>query len=272
MKTLYVSDLDGTLLNKESQLSPYTRDVLTSLVKEGLSFTYATARSLVSSSKVSEGLKLTLPVIVYNGAFIMDQSTNEILYSTFFETDVIEKLKAELLKFSIDPLVYSFVDGVERLSWNEKDRNEGINFYIQNRQGDKRLHPLNQNDNLFQGNIFYMTCIGTYEDLKPLYERIEHSVEWRCTFQQEIYRKEYWLEIMPKEATKAKAIEVMKSMFGFDRVITFGDAINDIPMFSISDECYAVENAVPLLKEKATSIISSNEDDGVVKWLLDHPE
>ena len=51
-------------------------------------------------------------------------------------------------------------------------------------------------------------------------------------------------------------------------MVSFGDAINDIPMFQISDECYAMENAVDELKEIATGVIGSNNADGVVKWLM----
>lgn len=50
-------------------------------------------------------------------------------------------------------------------------------------------------------------------------------------------------------------------------MVSFGDAINDIPMFRISDECYAVKNAVEELKKIATGIIDSNDEDGVAKWL-----
>jgi len=53
-------------------------------------------------------------------------------------------------------------------------------------------------------------------------------------------------------------------------VISFGDAVNDIPMFEISDECYAVQNAVDELKAIATGVIGSNEEDGVARWLMDH--
>ncbi|MCM1416322.1 MAG: HAD family hydrolase, partial [bacterium] len=42
---------------------------------------------------------------------------------------------------------------------------------------------------------------------------------------------------------------------------------NDIPMFEISDECYAVANAAPELKALATDVIASNDEDGVAKWL-----
>ena len=51
------------------------------------------------------------------------------------------------------------------------------------------------------------------------------------------------------------------------RVVVFGDSVNDIPMFQIADEAYAVENALPELKKYATQIIASNEDDGVAKLL-----
>jgi len=38
-------------------------------------------------------------------------------------------------------------------------------------------------------------------------------------------------------------------------------------MFELSDECYAVQNADEELKKIATDIISSNDEDGVAKWL-----
>ena len=50
-------------------------------------------------------------------------------------------------------------------------------------------------------------------------------------------------------------------------MITFGDGKNDVDMFEIADECYAVSNAHEALKEKATGIIGSNNEDGVAKWL-----
>jgi hydroxymethylpyrimidine pyrophosphatase-like HAD family hydrolase len=72
---------------------------------------------------------------------------------------------------------------------------------------------------------------------------------------------------MPQSATKANAIEKLKVITKCDRIVSFGDAINDIPLFSVSDECYAVENAVEELKNIATAVIRSNEEDGVAYWL-----
>lgn len=116
--------------------------------------------------------------------------------------------------------------------------------------------------------MFYFTCIGEKDALQPVYDILARDGRFRCTIQQELYRPEYWCEIMPARATKAEAIRKLKEIRRCDRVISFGDAINDIPMFEISDECYAVENAVDELKKIADKVIESNEDDGVAKWLL----
>lgn len=75
---------------------------------------------------------------------------------------------------------------------------------------------------------------------------------------------------MPVRATKAEAIRTLLKLWDCDRIVSFGDAINDIPMFEISDECYAVANAVPELKNIATGVIGDNDHDGVARWLLGH--
>ncbi len=51
-------------------------------------------------------------------------------------------------------------------------------------------------------------------------------------------------------------------------MVSFGDAVNDIPMFRISDECYAVANAVEELKAMADGVIGDNDSDAVARWLL----
>ena len=86
-------------------------------------------------------------------------------------------------------------------------------------------------------------------------------------YQIDIYTGDEWLEIMPKEASKANAIQQLKAMLQCERVVAFGDGKNDIDMFAIADEGYAVSNAHESLKEIATGIIGSNNEDGVAKWL-----
>ena len=270
MKTLYVTDLDGTLLNSQSRLSQYSLDIINKLVAQGMLFTYATARSLVSASVVAQGLSTNIPVIAYNGAFIINPATNEILSSAYFHQDESDKIIEVLNKFHISPLVYAYVDGCEKVSWITDRENEGIRYYLDTRKGDKRFRPLADNTGLYDGDIFYITCIGERDDLVPVYDIFSQDSRFTCSLHQELYRPEYWCEILPKKATKAEAIANLKKLWNCNRVISFGDAVNDIPMFRISDECYAVKNAVAELKELATGIIESNDEDGVAKWLQAH--
>ena len=111
-RTLYVTDLDGTLLNRQDRVSPFSIRVINSLVEKGMLFTYATARSLVSASKVTEGLSTNIPVIAYNGAFIFQPSTGAILSREDFTAEERALVTETLDRYGISPLVYSFVSGV----------------------------------------------------------------------------------------------------------------------------------------------------------------
>ena len=65
-------------------------------------------------------------------------------------------------------------------------------------------------------------------------------------------------------------VKWLKEIISCDKVICFGDAINDISMFAIADEAYAVADANLQLKQISTGIIGSNNDDGVALWLLEN--
>ncbi|MDR2898336.1 MAG: HAD family hydrolase [Spirochaetaceae bacterium] len=270
MKTLYVTDLDGTLLNSKNELSDYTVKTLNELIDRGMCFSYATARSLSSASIVTKGLTKNIPVIVYNGTSIINPNTKEKLFSLSFSEPQKCRIIETLNGYSVNPLIYGFIDGEEKVSWLRGTENAGMTTYIHSRQGDPRLRPVESLEELYRGDLFYVTCIGEQDELQSLYQYFSQMSEYTCTFQQELYRTEYWFEMMPEKATKGNAILVLKEKLGCEKIVSFGDAINDIPMFHISDESYAVENAVDALKQYATGIIPSNDRDGVAHWLSEH--
>ena len=100
-KILYVTDLDGTLLNESDEVTPFSSDTINGLVDKGMLFTYATARSLVSASKVTQGLSTNIPIIAYNGAFIIQPSTGEILSKEDFTEEERAKVRETLMKYGI---------------------------------------------------------------------------------------------------------------------------------------------------------------------------
>jgi 5-amino-6-(5-phospho-D-ribitylamino)uracil phosphatase len=267
MKILYVTDLDGTLLNSNDKMSEYTIKTINDLINKGMCFSYATARSLSSASVVTSGLTTNIPVIIYNGTFIVNAYTKERLFSLYFTEEEKTMIINILDKHPIYPLVYGFINDEERVSWIKDKENDGVKGYINSRKGDKRLRPIKTKEELYNGKLFYFTCIGEKEELIDIYNYFKASNEFTCTLQQELYREEYWCEIMPKKATKGNAIWALKEKLKCDKIISFGDSVNDIPMFKISDKSYAVKNAVDELKKYATGIIMSNEEDGVAHWL-----
>lgn len=266
-KTLYVSDLDGTLLNSKIKVNQETVEIINELVKEGLNFTYATARSLVSAAPPTEGLVLKMPVIVHNGAFIVDSNDGKILMAETFTTDQVEKVHMEANKYNLSPFVYALMNDRQNVSYVVNKVNSGMQNYLNDRDGDDRMKPLSDEKNLYKGDVYYFTFIGTQEELTGMYNVFKDNADYICNFAKDIYYDDFWLEIMPKGATKANAILKLKKQYDCDRVVCFGDAINDISMFRIADECYAVENAVDELKKIATGVISSNEENGVAIWL-----
>lgn len=271
MKTLYVSDLDGTLLTSQKNISEYSKNAINDLIDEGMIFTYATARSLSSASKVVTGIRFTTPIVAYNGAHIFDPQTGERIASEGFAPEEIDYIKEVMGKHNLVPIVYSFVNEKETVSWVRGTETKGVLKYVVDRKDDNRMRGLESIKNLYEGEVFYFTCIGAKDMFEAAYQEITQDERYTCTLQPEPYDKnEYWLEIMPRKASKANAIEKLKEILECDRVVSFGDAINDIPMFQISDECYAMENAVDKLKVMASGIIASNNKDGVAKWLVEH--
>jgi len=264
MSTLYVSDLDGTLLRSNEATSEYTNQVINSLVDKGMIFSYATARSLITAKKVTKGIEAKIPLIVYNGAFVIDNITEDILIANYFDESVHSVLE-DLFSNSVYPIVYAYINGKERFSVVREMCTKGMNVFLESRKGDIRTNAVNALSKLKEGDIFYITCIDEPEKLKPLYDK--YKDKYHCVYQTDIYTNEQWLEIMPLEASKSNAIKQLRTMLDCEKLIVFGDGKNDIDMFQMADESYAVANAHEELKKLATDVILSNDDDGVARWL-----
>lgn len=273
MKTLFVSDLDGTLLTAKETVSEYSMRLLNELIDEdGVLFTYATARSLNSAAKAVWGLRQNLPVILYNGAIIMEPWNGNKLYNSHFTGMVRADIRRILHEYDVWPLVYSFLGNKERVSWLRGRETEGMKRYLSRRAGDPRLNPVDSPDELKDDEIFYYTYIDAKERTDVLHAVFEKDARFRCIYQQETYQSDYWLEIMPAGTSKGAAATVLKERLGAERLVVFGDALNDRELFRAADEAYAVENADEELKKVATAVIGYSEEDSVSKFIRDNLE
>lgn len=265
MSTLYLSDLDGTLLNSDQRISKKSCEILNRLIDKGLLFSYATARSAVTSVKATAGLSAKIPIIVYNGVFTIDSGTGERILSNMFTRDEALWIYDVLLEHGIDPIVYSVIDGTEKFSYIDERCTVGMREFLATRKNDIRERVAANENEMREGEIFYFTCIDNAEKLSPACEILEKK--FRCIFDKDIYSGNQWLEILPKEATKSNAALALKKHFDCDRLVVFGDGANDIQMFEAADECYAVANASSQLKAIADGIISSNNKDSVARFI-----
>ena len=265
MKTLYLSDLDGTLLRSDLTLSDHTCSVISQVVGMGMPFAFATARSRTTALKVTAGLDVPLPIIAYNGAFIVDTDSGEILHKQTFTPAEAREIYGCMCSFGLSPIVYRLFDGRERFSFYSDRVNRLTMDFIESRGEDPRRDPLSDGDDILAGELFYFNCIAEERALRGAYEQLRDKYE--VLYYDDIYSGERWLELMPRGATKASAALRLRDMLGCTRIAAFGDSVNDIPLFEAADERYAVANADPRLKALADEVIPSNNDDGVALTL-----
>jgi len=117
-RTLYISDLDGTLLQPDERISGFCCKTLNQLVQNGMLFSYATARSYHTARKCTAGLDAKIPLIVYNGTLIIDNQTGTILKENIFSPEQAAGIFELLQQCGIHPIVYSLIDGKEKFSYD----------------------------------------------------------------------------------------------------------------------------------------------------------
>ncbi len=265
MKTLFVSDLDGTLLTPEQVVSDASAEIINRLQDKGMLFSYATARSVHTASVVTKNIRFTCPIIAHNGTFIMKNDTFELVHGNFFTEEECVRIIRELDRLNVSHIAYSLIDGAEKFSFLESRVSPQLKNFLDKRMNDVRRRPVDSREDLYQGQLYYFNCIDDPQKALELYELFRD--DFNCVCAPEVYSGDVWLEIMPKSASKASAVMQLKEIMGADRVVVFGDGMNDMPMFEVADECYAMGNAVDELKAAATGVIGKNTEDGVAKWL-----
>lgn len=265
---LFITDLDGTLLRKDKSISEYTVKTLNQLIEKGYNISVATARSLSSAKSILEPLNLKLPIVLNNGGFIYDPITNENLVSNYMPTDVTKDIVEKSLARGLNPFVHLEDHSINQLYYSGLF-NHGERDYYDSRMKakDERFKKV-KNYDLDDKEIITIFFIGEEKELSEMYDYLtENFSNLQYHLFLDVYSEDYWLEINHKNATKKNGINFLKSHLKIDKVTCFGDNLNDISMFEVCEETYAVENAHIKLKEIAMGIIDSNENDGVAKFI-----
>lgn len=265
--TLYVSDLDGTLLRPDATISDEAAKKLNTLIKNDVLFSYATARSFSSAAPLVDKLNLNCPAVTFNGVFVVDPKTGKHLAENIPDEKSLNIARDFIEENGFAPLVYSYIDGRERVSYLAQ-KLDAVREYVESRSGDKRLRAVSNYDELFEGNVFYLTLFNLSD------EQEEQANDVFCrengfshNSQRDTYNNSVWYEIYSDCAGKAAAVVKVASLVGADRLVCFGDNKNDISMLLCADKGIAVENACGELIAAADEVIKSNSDDGVVDYI-----
>jgi 5-amino-6-(5-phospho-D-ribitylamino)uracil phosphatase len=274
--TLYVSDLDGTLIRDDLTLSPWSRKELLSLLEEGAAITIATARSIVSLSAILGDIPFPLPVVEFNGAYLTDYRTRHHRMVAPIDPLLVPRVYDAIRNAGILPFISTF-DGEQDLLFYREAANPGENAYLQERISfaDDRLRKVDTLEGALLQQVVCFTLIDREEKLVGLARELDASYGNRLVYT--IYGYRYFpgwhfFSIHDARATKDQGIRALQKACGMEdaELVVFGDDVNDIAMFRVADRAVAMANAREEVKAAAHEVIGSNQSDSVLRWIRAH--
>jgi len=270
-KTLYLSDLDGTLLNKSGGLSDFSRDKLNEMIRGGLNFSVVTGRRITTSKFVLSALDLKLPIAVMNGAVIFDLLNDECLQSFYLPKNTISVIIDTVKKYKNTCFMDEFKDN-DLVVYHEALTNERDRGFVAERKRQVNM-SFEQLDSLYDAgsdNKISFSILGGHDLVKPVCDTLNKEPGLSCTFYKDVYNSDLWyLEVYSANATKGTAVSYYRDKLNFDKIVCFGDNLNDMPMFHAADVKVCVENSMAEVLETADFVCGKSYEDGVVKWLMD---
>ncbi|MBQ8148507.1 MAG: HAD-IIB family hydrolase [Lachnospiraceae bacterium] len=269
MRKLYVSDLDGTLLNQRGDISVQTAEMLNTCIEEGMAFTINTARTPATVFPIMQSVNMNMPYAMMNGVLIYNPVQQEYMQTHYLTREtamvvlgIIKLHKLQCFMYTLEQgNLCTYYDSVESHSLN-KFRNERIMKY------DKVFTEVDDLSICTGKGVIYFCLRERKELLEGLYRDLQAVRGANAVLYEDVYNTEWtYLEIYSDKASKSNALNTIKEWGRFDYMVGFGDSANDKEMFQICDETYAVSNATAEIQDLANGIIPSNEDNGVPRFL-----
>ena len=273
---MYVCDLDGTLLRSDATLSAFARDGLKRLVEAGALLTVASARGTAGMRALLAGVPLRLPVVELNGAFVSElESGRHVAGNVLSVEDACAALDV-ILETGVDPVVSTWDGERDRVHFGART-NETIAWYVEEkrRHRDPRLTPCA--DLLAIAGAEAVAQITTFAptgEAGALADWLRASVSDGATVRGA--DNVYWpgwdeITVQHRSADKGAALPALLDACGAPdaTVIACGDHLNDLSLFAAAAHGVAPANAHPAVLEAATEVVGSNDEDGIVRYMLE---
>ncbi|MDE6098460.1 MAG: HAD hydrolase family protein [Muribaculaceae bacterium] len=278
MSTLFVSDMDGTLLGSDSRVSEFTAETISRLSRQGALITVATARTPATVVPLLAETYTSVPAIVMTGAALWNRRTASYEEVHFIPCGLESVVERECAAAGICPFVYTLPDdgrGVMQVFHGESRLNHIEDAFYQERRALALKHfNLGQTapDSLSGRRILYF-AMGPRDGIYAAGRRLAATTSCAISYYPDIFNPELaLLEVFAPGVSKAAAIRSLRKRVGADRLVVFGDNLNDLSMLAVADEGVAVENALPEVKAAATRVIGPNTLDSVAKYILSEVE
>ncbi|GAB6926165.1 pyridoxal phosphatase [Paenibacillus sp. JCM 10914] len=268
----YVTDLDGTLLRRDQTLSPYTIDVMSQALDQGVIVTYATARGHISAQKVVSAIPWKYPAILYNGALIYDALNQKVVDGYWLDQDISNAIIEAGRIHGITPFYFSMDENQRERVLHEELRREGETAFYLSRPNDPRFQQVVSLDCPVRYRTLALTYIGLLDELEPL--RLEITERFgdliHAHMMPDYYiPNHYFLEFSHAKANKSDGLKLWGTHMGIEleHVVAFGDHMNDVGLIEAAGIGIAVRNAHEHIQQLADQIIDSNEMDGVARYI-----
>ena len=265
---LVVFDLDGTLLNRDSVISEYTRETLRLLDERDIAYTVATGRTLHGARAILEGHAFQLPQAYKNGVMIWHPDSKRISSGATLTSNELDKVVRACLGQGVTPFVFTLDEDDDSTVYHPPVLSDIERKLIRSISVEqhKRVRAL---DTLpTDATVTHVNSIGDGEAIKAVLRSVNDEPNLVAysgiALEGEQWR---WLDVHHSDASKGGAIQTMKRLLGLERVICFGDSDNDLSMFETADESYAPANANDSIKSAATAVIGHHDEEGIAHFL-----
>lgn len=256
MKLIF-SDIDGTLINDQHQLTEKTKAAIQKRIKKGDLFIPVSARMPQAIRTVADAITKNYPMICYNGALVLDQNKRVI------ESQTMAIAQAREIISSVE---YNYPS----IAWN---------VYVGNQWFSPKM-PANLNEE----KIVQVKSIKiAVDDLKRLTEchkllligkpteidELKHKLKTKFSNLNITKSSPILLEIMAKGVQKGTAVKNLITFFQVPVQATyaFGDNYNDEEMLKVVGHSVAMGNAPQTLKQEVTEVTLDNNHDGIAAVL-----
>ena len=272
-KTLYISDLDGTLLGSDSRVSERSARIISELSHAGADITVATARTPATVVPLLTDTFTRPDAIVMTGAATWSRRDNAFGTIHYMpEADVVAGLTL-CAAMDVHPFVYTMrADGSmldvyhAAVAMNKAEESfylERVHLRLKRFLTGTPLPPAS----LPRTILFF--AMGERPRVEKAAEALRKHTECAVCCYPDIFNHNVAnLEVFAPGVSKAAAVLELKKRIGADRLVVFGDNLNDLPMLAAADVAVAVENAFPEVKEHADIVIGPNYTDSVAQYIL----